>query len=232
MRVGPQDGDGSNLRGMGERLALMNVDEFFFLKPAVYSTVFPLLKNGAALMMTSSQAMHADHVLQRVVEAKYKNGESVMMQLNWIQSCIKCKLEGNAHTCQHIVQQPQHFQQRAQDNRVRTLIDVISEESTARELDNVTGRSLVEHVFEKSYLDPLYDRSQDVAYDMPISHVFVGIDPAGGGFSQSVIISGIFDRANRPPGAAYTFIVLSLSLSLFSYILPFCFFGRRRLALS
>jgi hypothetical protein len=201
---------------MGERLALMNVDEFFFLKPAVYSTVFPLLKNGAALMMTSSQAMHADHVLQRVVEAKYKNEESVMMQLNWIQSCIKCKLEGKAHECQHIVQQPQHFQQRAQDNRVRTLIEVVSEESAARELDNIVGRSLVEHVYSKYLLDPLYDRSQDVAYDTDVSHVFVGIDPAGGGFSQSVIISGIFDRVNRPPGASYTFIVQSLFFSFTS----------------
>ena len=89
---GPSDDEGSNFRGLGERLMLMNVDEFFFIKESVYPTILPLLNNGAALMLTSSQAKDPESPIVKMIYQKFSNGKDAVLRFDWRQSCVDCKV--------------------------------------------------------------------------------------------------------------------------------------------
>jgi len=215
-RAGPVDAEGSNYRGMGERLMMMMVDEFFFFKAMVYPTIIPLLVNGAALMLTSSMSVVADDVIRRMIYAKLEEtGAEVFKRFDWIRACADCVAKNEAARCTHIEQRPQHFQPRGGQRRVKALMRPFGANTYDREMRNITEKSTSQPLFEPLWLDALRDRARDYA---PSSrrehrHVFIGVDPAGEGFSQCVIISALFDTLERPPDQPYTCVVRSTSMA-------------------
>lgn len=115
----------SNLRGMGERLAMLFIDEFAFFDSAGMPVILPLLANGAALVMTSSVAPGGSREgIMAILDAKYADGSKAVLELNWMQSCDACKRAGRSDRCAHITQPPQHFQRRADQERLRALLAV------------------------------------------------------------------------------------------------------------
>jgi hypothetical protein len=71
-------------------------------------------------------------------------------------------------------------------------------------------------IFDPAWLAPL--RRPDWVYEVdernPRTHqqFWIGIDPAGKGFSRTVICSFLFDRSNHPPGLDYRVIILAAEI--------------------
>lgn len=208
---GPADAEGSNFRGMGARIALMNIDEFFFIRPSVYPTILPLLVNGAALMLTSSQNKDPDNPIRRMINAKYEDsGEDAVLRFNWLQACSDCRIAKQEERCTHIAQQPQHFQKRADLRRVRALTEPFGDGGFEREMGNVTGRSWIDSVFEEDWVASLADERNHVdlnSLNREFSHVFLTLDPAGEGFSKNALTTVAIDNQNKPLGSPFTALV-------------------------
>jgi hypothetical protein len=208
---GPADAEGSNFRGMGARIALMNIDEFFFIKPSVYPTILPLLVNGSALMLTSSQNKDPDSPIRKMINARYEDsGQDAVLRYNWLQACADCRAAKQDERCTHIEQQPQHFQKQSDMRRVRALVEPFGDGGFDREMGNVTGRSWTDSVFEEDWINCLADAGNDIhlgTLNREFSHVFLALDPAGEGFSKNAIVSMVVDTVNKPFGAPYTALV-------------------------
>lgn len=79
----------------------------------------------------------------------------------------------------------------------------------------MAARATKHPVFQPGWLEPLRQGRTDFPpqnHDphvplSPYNEFFVGVDPAGDGFSRMAIVSVIFDTAHRPPGCAYRCLV-------------------------
>jgi hypothetical protein len=202
---------------MGERLMLLMMDEFLFLPAAGYSTILPLLTNGASMLLTSSQSASPTDEIKRMLHAKMPDGREIVLRLDWIRACAECTAKGVADQCRHLRQQPQHFQRSTDQDRMQSLMKPFGDEGIDRELFNITGRATIQPVFERSWLEPLRDRACDYQNTINKEHrfFFVSVDPAGDGFSQCVLVSATMEET-RLPGSpvSHHFIVRSLSLSI------------------
>ncbi len=195
-------------------------DEFWFIKSAIYQTTLPLLTNGAAFLICSSQAVSADEDITNMLHAKLPDGTDVMKRLNWNRACTECLANGLANTCKHVLQQPQHFQQRKDQARLKALLSAFGDDAHDREVLNIGARSLIEPAFDPLWFAPLRDRSYDYAPAGSLAAVrdhrafFVVVDPAGSGFSRNVMVSLLFDRVDVGSSFVPYQAVVCLSLLL------------------
>jgi len=191
---------------------LLLVDEFYFIKSAMYATFLALLANGAAFLIVSSMAVDSDGEITRMLHAVLPDGSEVMLRLNWIRACADCLARNEANFCTHLVEQPQHFQQRGDQARLKALLKSFGDAAYAREMLNVGARPSVLPAFPAVWLQPLRDRTLDVTLPpgRDYRYFFVSCDPAGGGFSQSVYVSLLCDSAQAPsPFVPYMALVRS-----------------------
>lgn len=83
-----------------------------------------------------------------------------------------------------------------------------------RELMNTLAKSNRLSVFLPGWIAPLRDPACDYrpvgARDY--NEFFIGIDPAGGGFSNLAIVSVLFDKTHPPPGTTYTAVILAAEI--------------------
>lgn len=208
---GPRDNEASNFRGMGTRLMLLLYDEFYFFKEVVYTTSLPLSRNGAAILMISSMSKNHDDAVRRMIETKLEDDTQLFLTLDWMRACPDCVRAGTQNACTHIEHRPQHFEPRGSMRRQRQLISPFGRENFERELLNMAAQSNRLPAFHPAWLTPLRDPTRD--YQPPtardLAEFFVGLDPAGGGFSNTAIVSVAFDRLNPPPGCEYRLVVLA-----------------------
>lgn len=195
---------------MGERLVLLTMDEFFFMRPEGFPTMLPLLVNGAALLLTSSMSARADDEMKRMLDAKLPDGREVVMKLDWIRPCHECKMAGIAHKCKHTLQRPQHFQREVDQERVRALMNPFGEGSFDREMLNIGAKAGASPAFQRAWIEPLFDTRNDFRDPLRRDRrvFYVGYDPAGEGFSKNVLLSAFVDATPQPNGAPYVTVVL------------------------
>jgi hypothetical protein len=92
------------LRGTGNNAMVICCDEGLFFHVAAYGVIVPVVANGAALIIASSSpAFNA--VALNLLKAKDKNGNPVLLTLDWRPLCRRCeqreKLTQKEVTCRH-----------------------------------------------------------------------------------------------------------------------------------
>lgn len=188
---GSNNNNFANLRGMGEKLMLCMIDEYAFFPVAGMPVILPLLANGASLVMTSSVAGGGgrDGVMA-ILDAKYPDGTKAVLELNWMRACDACIRRGQSDRCTHIIQPPQHFQRRSDQEKLRALMSPF-EGAYEREMMNQQDRPLITPAFHASWIAPLRDRAQDFHNHTgaDVRHVFVTVDPSGHGHSRQTVVS-------------------------------------------
>lgn len=209
---GPRDAGATNYRGVGQKLMLLLYDEFYFFKEVVYTVSLPLAKNGASILMISSMAKDHDNAIRRMIYTKMEDGKDFFLQLNWLRACPDCVTRGVANDCDHIEHRPQHFEPRGAMKRMRFLMTPFGKDNFDRELMNTAGRSTRVPVFHPDLLAPLRN-PETGTFRLPVTGIeydefFIGVDPAGGGFSCLAIVSMVFDKINRPLGLDHRLLIL------------------------
>jgi hypothetical protein len=207
---------GTSLRGMGERIMCMLLDEFLFMAVSLYGSILPLLTNGAAMLLTSSMSATGDDEIKRMLMAKMPDGRDIVLRLDWIRACAKCMAAGIADRCTHLKQRPQHFQRSVDQERLKALMKPFGDEGYEREVLNIGARSNLRAVFDSAWLEPLRQRACDYQNTLNTEHrfFFVSVDPAGEGFSQTVIMS--VTTVDHPAPGVYPvqYVVLLLPQSI------------------
>jgi hypothetical protein len=209
---GPRDADASNFRGMGQDLALLLYDEFYFMREAVWSTTLPLAKLGSPILMTSSMAKSQDDAVRRMIYATMDDGERLFLLLDCLKACPDCVARNSANSCDHVQQRPQHFEPRGSLRRLKALMAPFGTEAFDRELLNTLAATDRLPVFRPEWLAPL--RRPDWVYNPREGSRFyptflIGVDPAGGGFSRTAICSFLFDTLDKPLPLAYRLVILA-----------------------
>jgi hypothetical protein len=193
---GPRDEDASNYRGVGSKLLLMVYDEFYFFKECIYRTTLPLVKMDAGILMVSSMARKSGTAVDRMIHQKLEDNTDLFIRIDWIRACPDCIEAGTQDKCNHILQVPQHFESSEANRRVGMLMEVFGKEDLMREIFNAGARNTRENIFTLDQIQPLRDPNhvyRATSGDVHQSY-FVGFDPAGGGRSKCVIVSGFVDR--------------------------------------
>jgi hypothetical protein len=132
-----------NLRGMGERLAKIYVDEAAFFDENCMGVMAPLAVLGASLILTSSIAPGGARAgLMKILDAKHKDGHPAVLEVNFIQACRACQVKGLSDQCEHRIHLPQHFQNAADLEFVEVLMSPW-EGTAGRELYNVHDKPLM-----------------------------------------------------------------------------------------
>ncbi len=202
---GAQAGKFENLRGMGIKLFKCYLDEAAFFDEACMPVMAPLLVNGAVLVLTSSIAPGGARAgLMKILDAKYGNGQSVVLEENMIRACAACEQRGQPDQCKHLITLPQHFQRSADIAFVEALLSPW-EGAGARELHNQHDKPLSEPAF-KVGLDRLHDKRRDwdvLRHDH--KYVYGFVDPAAGGrASEAVMLIALEDTL---PSGERAFVV-------------------------
>ena len=78
------------------------MDEFFFMNPKAFPSIFPTTVTGAMLVMTSSMSPGGDSIPMKIMNVKYDDGTNVINVFNWVVACMHCKRRGLADKCTHV----------------------------------------------------------------------------------------------------------------------------------
>jgi hypothetical protein len=74
---------------MGSNVVLVLLDEFLFMNPKAFPSIFPTTATGALLVMTSSMSAGSQSSAMSVLNVKYDDGSNVVTIYNWVQvSCL------------------------------------------------------------------------------------------------------------------------------------------------
>ncbi len=70
---------------MGSNVVAVFLDEFLFMNPKAFPSIFPTTATGALLVMTSSMSPGGDSSALKLLDVKYEDGSSVINKHNWVQ---------------------------------------------------------------------------------------------------------------------------------------------------
>lgn len=73
-----------SLRGKGERVAVVLMDEFMFMAQSVYASIFPTIITGALLCMISSMSP-GNTAAKDLMHVKADDGSDIITKYNWLQ---------------------------------------------------------------------------------------------------------------------------------------------------
>jgi len=152
-----------------------------------------------------------------MIYARLEDGSDLFLRMDWIRSCAKCIRRNQENKCRHIEPRPSHFEPRGALRRQKALITPFGTQAYETELLNQAAANNRTPVFRSEWLQPLRDGTNDWPSAQWNPHVplgdfeefFVGIDPAGGGFSRLILLANIIDRTRASGGAQYQCVVVA-----------------------
>lgn len=191
---------------MGSNVVAVFLDEFLFMNPKAFPSIFPTTATGALLVMTSSMSPGGDSSALKLLDVKYEDGSSVINKHNWVQvfilffldtlyllneTCKTCKAKGIPEKCTHISRPPQHFQNYASQSRLSKLL---SGDANAYQREmmyfeetpffylflnrNVQEEPMITPAFDDKWVDNMIMNARDI--DEDVRQIFIAIDPAAG----------------------------------------------------
>lgn len=140
--------------------------------------MLPTLATGAIFIMTSSIAPSGDNPMMRMQESKYADGTPVVKIVDFNRVCNSCRRKGLNKKCSHVIQQPQHFQSHAGNERMEKLMD---ERSFRIEIQNEEEEPSISNAFEKEWIDSMVKNPYKLKVN--VDYIMISLDPACGMFS-------------------------------------------------
>ncbi len=152
-----------------------------------------------------------------MIYSRLEDGSDLFLRMDWIRSCAKCIRRGLENKCNHVEPRPSHFEPRGALKRQKALISPFGKEAFETELLNQAAANNRTPVFRSEWLQALRDGTNDWPSAQWSPHVplgdfdefFIGIDPAGGGFSRLILLAVIMDRTRGNNSAPYQCVVVA-----------------------
>ncbi len=167
------------------------LDEFMFMNPKAFPSIFPTAATGALMVMTSSMSAQGSSCAMKMLDAKHDDGTNVVTKYNLVQSCVECKRKNIPEKCTHFVTPPQHFQSFASQATLAKLLGPL-DGAFGREFMNQVDEPPSVPAFEQTWIDNMTTNSKTIKTAR--KHLFITIDPScGKNGNYYVITSMVFD---------------------------------------
>lgn len=168
------------------------IDEAAHVDPALfYKVVLPILQMKKTALLALSSPEGSQNYFSRLINFKDPDtGRPFFRVCNCFMICEDCrKLEQEEQIkCNH-VKQPAHWISTAKSARLKMLYE--TDPATAiKEFGGIIEDDFVA-CFEKADLERLFTKERYVTHSAP-KHIFITVDPSGGGMSQLALCSGYF----------------------------------------
>jgi len=189
------------LRGTGSkrRTGTVILEEAAFIDPEVsLSIVAPTLTRKYVNLFAISTINSDDMVMSSFMTAKYPDGRSVMLSLNFSLVCEACREAGRADSCQHRMGDLPHWSSVEQHQKLNALMSH-AQETLQREIRGLDMSENTKPAFNAGAIEALKDPELGIVKaPLPTqSHVFVIIDPACGGANSSMALISLVFTENK-----------------------------------
>lgn len=185
-----------NLRGTGStsKTGTVVLEEMGFMnKDLVNEIVIPTLTRFGVKLIGITTKSGPDSFLGPMAEAKFPDGRSVILTIDFELVCAECKRAGLAEKCKCLMGDIPYWQSMQQHDKL-TYLMAGSTEQMMKELRGFAMEENVESAFERGSVDYL-ETSAAVEPNTSVHspEIFVAIDPARGGkYSKFAVMSAIF----------------------------------------
>lgn len=200
-----------NLRGTGSKYPTGTViaEEFaYWPEDLFFSVLAPTLTRRNVKFFGITTVNGSDSFVSPLTQAKYPDGRSVFLCMNFQLICAECKAAHREHLCKCLLGDLPHWQSSAQHEK----LSIIMERKIGKFLQEIKGLSIDETVapaFCQVSCDFLRTPEAIMATKEIYSEiVYTAVDPAcGGKYSKFAIISAIF-RDNLMIVSSFVFLFL------------------------
>ena len=181
-------------RGTGGDAAIL--EEAAYVRPElVYQVVLPTLSTGCSLIAISTISPDESNFLSKMVEAKDARGNPLLNTLNMKMVCETCERRGLELTCKHKLGQLPQWQQRGRHDDIQRLMATQGDESTFLvEMRGIVADGQKKPAFNAKAMRELMTGTEKIyVHDgSDIRHIFVALDPHGGGAQSEYAVTSAF----------------------------------------
>ena len=185
-----------NLRGTGStsKTGTVILEEMGFMKSdLVMEIVAPTLTRFGVKLIGITTKSGPDSFLGPMAEAKFPDGRSVLLTIDFELVCAECKRAGLAEKCKCLMGDIPYWQSMKQHDKLTYLMQGHNEQMM-KELRGFAIEENVESAFERGSIEYLTSRAaveKNTSIHSP--EIFVAVDPARGGkYSKFAVMSAIF----------------------------------------
>jgi hypothetical protein len=176
------------LRGTGTKKTMGTVvlEEAAYIPPDVTtSIVAPTLTRDNVNLLAISTINSDDVTMKGFMNARYADGRSVMLCLNFSLVCAECKATGREETCKHLMGELPHWSSSAQHTKLDAMLKD-AKETLQREIKGLDISENTKPAFNTQSVRVLRDDDLSVVpTPVPCPVLFCTIDPACGGAGSS-----------------------------------------------
>ncbi len=182
----------------------------------VYDVVMPLLMRKDVVLIGISTLDDPFNFWSKMLDQRYPDGREVFKTLRYTLVCEDCRRKGQATTCRHKIGDLPYWLSEEQYTKLEQIMSG-QYESFLRETKGFQCSPNIRPAFDQAGIRALQDQDRIVSVHEYVPHVFVAVDPSGGGHcSDYAIISATFIRGKMTVRFLFS-LSLSLSLSMFMW---------------
>jgi len=197
------------LRGTGSKRKTGTVilEEASFIPPdVVMSIVAPTLtRKGVNLICITTINRH-DQVMKSFTSATYDDGRPVMLSLTYQLVCTKCRAEGKASECTHMLNDIPHWSSIGQHRKLKAMMRA-QKETYERE---IRGLDISDNL-QPAFASPAVLALRDSPWQEQMSNqhlIVITVDPcAGGARSAFAVISCTYGSPSGDTGSPLMMVV-------------------------
>lgn len=181
------------LKGVGGKVIIL--EEASRLDPQVWMEVIvPLLGVAGTSVLAISTPLDENNWYSKALEATRPNGETIFKTIEvhlFCERCLREQRHKRGLDCPHNASVRPPWKSGQRHELVKSLM-ASNKDMWLREQTGVVTKS-ESCAFSKEGLDKLSHRPAKFLQTHEVEHVFVAIDPAGGGRSGMAIVSGVYE---------------------------------------
>lgn len=172
-----------------------------------YEVVVPLLELDATALICISTILDSFNFYSKLMELKDENGEPFFVTHTFVMACPACQDAGIPETCTHMFHELPPWQSARKHKKIRAMMSD-QKELLQRETMGIQSDAFGQ-AFKNKSLRALRERELFSGGGGAPRHLFMSIDPSGGGASHFALVTCFYSRgavvvriivlSNRPP---------------------------------
>ena len=154
-----------------------------------YEVVVPLMEMERTSLICISTVMGSDNFYSKLLMLKDEQGRDFFKKFEFFLACQKCMDAGIASKCTHKMEELPQWQSARKHDRIRAMMQ------DQKQLLERETMGIMHDTNEKAFSGDLvqsFFKLREFEVYMPVSHVFLAIDPNAGGQSRFAIVSCIY----------------------------------------
>lgn len=184
----------AGLKGQGGKIIIL--EEASRLDEAVFNeVVLPLMGVDDTSLVAISTPLEESNFFSQLLLLKKPNGAPLFLNLQIVLMCEECRA-ADRESCPHMAKNLPDWKSEGRAQLVKELMSGNKDMWQREQNGVITTRDTC--AFDRPSVERLFARRIPLAAFVPLDdRVYVSIDPAGGGFSNTAIVAGAMDANTK-----------------------------------